>query len=269
MTFATIFPKKYPIIGMIHLPPLLGYENSPGLTKVIEKALSDLDALEKAGIDGIMVENEHDQPHKVTVGPETVAAMTVVTQEVMRHAKNAIIGVEILLNDAKASIAVAKACDASFMRTDYFVDRMARDEYGGEMIINPQEIIDYRKSIDAEDVLILADIQVKYARMLEPKKLSDSAMQAQQARADAIIVTGTATGEAPILTDIKEAKEGIQSDFPVLIGSGLTPQNASDIFAFADGAIVGTGIKTGPDVDIKKATELMDVVRELRDKKLQ
>lgn len=262
-TFRLLFPQKKPVIGMIHLPALLGYKQSPGIDAVIKHALKDLKTLEAGGVDGVMVENEYDRPHQVMVGPETIAAMTIITQAVVKSAKKVVVGVEILLNDPKASLAVAKATNASFIRTDYFVDRMSRKEYGGEMRINPKEVMAYRKKIGAENILILADIQVKYATMLEKKSITQSTKQAMKERADAVIVTGTLTGQSPIVSDLKEAKL-VSGKYPILIGSGLTSENAQALLHVADGAIVGTGIKTGEYVDLKKVKLLMREVAKFR-----
>lgn len=265
-SFSTVFPNKFPIIGMIHLPPLLGFQNAPGMDQAIAKALKDLRALEEGGVDGVMTENEYDRPHVVHVGPETIAAMAVITQEVKRAAKTVVVGAEILLNDPNASLAVAKASGTRFIRTDYFVDRMAREEDGVEMAIDAPALLKYREKINASDVLIMADIQVKYAKMLEKKTIAQSAIQAMKAGADAIIVTGNFTGEEPQLDDLAEAKRAV-GDFPVLIGSGLTPENAAKILSVVDGAIVGTGLKTDDYVDLEKVKALMQEVTRLRSTK--
>src|SRR5688500_1310131 len=117
------------IIGVIHLPALPGYPQSPGLDAVIEKALKDQRAFEDGGVHGILVENEEDLPHRVVSAPETTAVMTRVTRELVLHARSAEVGIEILLNDPWASLAVALASGAKFIRTDYFVDRMSRPEH--------------------------------------------------------------------------------------------------------------------------------------------
>ena len=62
--FERLFGSKKAIVGVIHLPPLPGYPASPGIEKVVEKALRDLEALEAGPVDGILVENEEDRPHR-------------------------------------------------------------------------------------------------------------------------------------------------------------------------------------------------------------
>jgi len=252
--FSDLFPGEKPIIGMIHLPPLPDYPESPGIDEIILHALRDLLLLEAGGVDGILIENEYDRPHRVTASPETVAAMTEITRAVVQKSKRPIVGCEILLNDPKASLEVAKMSGARFIRTDYFVDAMTRPGYG-EFEIDPPGLIDYRKSLGAEDVLILADIQVKYATMIEPRPLAESARSACEEKADAIVVTGSETGNAPTISDLREA--AAESDIPVLIGSGFDADNAASLIAACDGAIVGSSLMHERAVDAEAVDLLM------------
>ncbi len=159
--YLELFWRPKPIIGVIHLPPLPGYAESPGVEGVVEKALLDLAALEEGGVDGVLVENESDRPHQVEASAETVATMTRVACELTRASRRVVVGVEILLNDPEASLGVAHASGSRFIRTDYFVDPMERPEYGGEMKIDPEGLLSCRERIGAENVLIFADIQRK------------------------------------------------------------------------------------------------------------
>jgi hypothetical protein len=254
--FARVFPRSKAIIGVIHLPPLPGYAESPGIDKVIEKALRDLEALEAGPVEGVLVENEEDRPHRVEAARETIAAMTRVTRELVSAAKRTVIGVEILLNDPEASLATAAVSGASFIRTDYFVDPMERPEHGGRMRIDPEGLLRYREALGADSILILADVQVKYARMLVERTLSESARLARVAGADAVVVTGAKTGKPPSREDLEETRRGA-GEIPVLIGSGLSPENAASLLSLADGAIVGTSLKRGAAIDPGKVRELL------------
>lgn len=252
--FGDLFPDVKPIIGMIHLPPLPGYAESKGIDHAISHAVKDLRVLEDMGVDGVLIENEYDRPHRVTATAETVAAMTSITRAVIQERQGAVIGCEILLNDPMASLAVAKMCGADFIRTDYFVDAMTRPEYG-EFAIDAAGLLEYRRSLDAEDVLIFADIQVKYATMIEPRPLGESARIACAKQADAIIVSGNKTADAPSIEDLREAAR--HSGVPVLIGSGLDPDNASTLLAECAGAIVGTSLMRNRAVDPAATSRLM------------
>jgi uncharacterized protein len=240
--FRERFPAAKPLIGVIHLPPLPGYPGSPGVAAVVAHALAELAVYQVGDLDGVLVENECDQPHRVEAGRETIAVMTAVTRELVARSQIPV-GIEILLNDPEASLAVALAAHADFIRTDYFVDAMSRPEYGA-MRVAPEAVVAYRDGIGAARVLILADIQVKYAEMTTPRALADSARQARAQRADAIVVTGRRTGHPPAPDALLAAREGA-GDCPVLIGSGLAPSNARALLEVAHGAIVGTSLMTG------------------------
>ena len=255
--FSDLFKSEKPIIGMIHLPPLPDYDGSPGLSAIIDSALNDLKVLEAMGVDGALIENEYDQPHRVEATPETISAMTSVTRAVVEASDKCVIGVEILLNDPKASLDVAKAARAQFVRTDYFVDPMSRPQYG-EFNINPEDVITHRHKIGADQILILADIQVKYAKMLIDRTMEQSASLAQKHLADAIVVSGHETGNAPVTDDLDAAKRGCT--IPVIIGSGTDALNVTSLLSHCDGAIVGTALMKDKVVDIDKTKKLMSTL---------
>jgi membrane complex biogenesis BtpA family protein len=247
---------------MIHLPPLPGYPESKGIDHAIEHAVADLHILEQAGVDGVLIENEYDRPHRVSAAPETIAAMTAITRTVVQESNRVAVGCEILLNDPKASLAVARMSGASFVRTDYFVDAMMRPGYG-EFAIDADNLITYRSAIDADDILILADIQVKYATMIRARPLGESAQLASEKQADAIVVTGDLTGDAPVVEHLREAANGVAAsgrETPVLIGSGLDAGNAKTLLANCDGAIVGTALMRDKAVDPESISSLMRVL---------
>jgi membrane complex biogenesis BtpA family protein len=242
---------------MIHLPPLPDYLDSPGIDKIIQHALADLRVLENGGVDGILVENEYDRPHRVEATEQTIEAMTAITRAVVQERTRASVGCEILLNDPKASLSVALESGADFIRTDYFVDAMTRAEFG-EFAIDPVGLMAWRSSIGADDVLVFADIQVKYAEMISPRSLLESAVLACQKCADAVIVTGRASGNAPTTEELRSAADGTRNfDIPVLIGSGLDPLNAAELIQACDGAIVGTSLMHNCAVDVHKLASLM------------
>ena len=238
--FSTLFPSPRPLIGMIALPPLPGYPAFTAIDALVETALADLAALEDGGADGVLVENDFDQPHTLVGGAEIVAAMTRVTEEVVRRA-SVPVGVEVLLNDWRASLAVAAVSGVCFIRLDFFVDRVRSK--AGVIEPEPSAITAYRRHIRAEHVQMFTDLQVKYSTMVDgPKPIAQSAREAAEAGADAVIVTGSETGIGPTVEDLRDARAG---GVPVLIGSGLNPTNAAHLAPHADGYIVGTSMRSG------------------------
>ena len=258
--FSDLFPAARAIVGVIHLPALPGYPESPGIGACIDKALADLEALEEGGADGVLVENEYDRPHTLLAARETIACMTRITSEVAAAARRCVVGIEILINDPEASMAVARAAGARFIRTDYFTDPMIRPEYGGAMRIDAPGLLAYRRRIGADDVMILADIQVKYATLAVERGLDESASIAFGAGADAVIVSGNATGDPARLPDLEAARRGAAGR-PVLIGSGLDAANAATLLAACEGAVVGTSLKQGPMIAAERVAAVVSAAR--------
>lgn len=255
--------ENRPIIAVIYLRPLLGYSEHPGINAVIDSALEDLAILKKCGVDAALLENEHDHPYTVKASKEVISSMSVIAHTIQRQADGMPIGSEFLINDPEASLAIAKAAGNSFIRTDYFVDRMSREEYGGEMEINPQALLEYRKKIQGEDIQLLTDIQVKYATMLEEKTLAQSAKEAHEFQSAAAVVSGTITGVPPTVEEIELARSGAP-ELPIIIGSGLATDNLNILYPHLDGAIVGTALMTDTRMDYEKIALFMDQVRRLR-----
>jgi membrane complex biogenesis BtpA family protein len=263
--FRALFKTPKPVIGMIALPPLMGYPEFAGMDPLIERALGDLQTLEQGGVDAVCIENDYDHPHTLRAGPEIIAAFTRVASEVTRRARVPV-GLEVLLNDWRASLAIAQAAGARFVRLDFFVDRVRIQ--AGLVEPEPEAILAYRKQIQAEGIALFTDIQVKYSTLLEEgKTLATSARQAITHGADAIVVSGRVTGEPPTLADLREARLAAGA-FPVLIGSGLAPQNAGELLHVADGALVGTSLKHSAAAHERivpeRVWQLMEVVRALR-----
>jgi membrane complex biogenesis BtpA family protein len=103
----------------------------------------------------------------------------------------------------------------------------------------------YRKQLGLErKVRIFADVMVKHAVPLGQS--SDIGLQAadtvKRAMADAIIVSGRATGDAPLISDLEKVRAAVP-ETPILIGSGSSKENISQFFQIADGIIVASSIK--------------------------
>ncbi len=65
--------------------------------------------------------------------------------------------------------------------------------------------------------------------------------------ADALVVSGPATGQATPLADIKRVRSAVP-DVPLLVGSGVSAETVSELLSLADGLIVGTWVKQQGDV---------------------
>lgn len=239
--WSDLFREK-PVIGVIHLPPLPGAPRSTGQTleEVITRALRDLSALEEGGADAAIVENFGDRPFPKYADKATVAQTAVVVRELRRSARIPL-GVNILRSDGPAALSIAHAARASFIRVNVFSGVAFTDQ--GVIEGCAREVLSLRRSLGAK-VAILADVQVKHA--FHFGDLADAARDAARNGADALIVTGRATGAPPTPADVALAQKA--SGLPVLVGSGITPENVK-LFQEADGFIVGTWLKRGGVVE--------------------
>lgn len=228
------------LIGVVHLPPLPGAPLwSMSVREIAERAVGDALKYAEAGFTAVLVENYGDKPYYPRrVPPETVASMSVVVARVAEEVSIPV-GVSVLRNDSLAALAVAAAAGAEFIRVNVLSEAYATDQG----VIEPEAhvLMRMRRSLQA-DIKVLADIRVKHARPLVERPLEHSARDlAERSLADAIIVTGEATGEPPSLEAARVVKGAVSR--PVLAGSGVTASNIQEILSICDGAIVGTAAK--------------------------
>jgi membrane complex biogenesis BtpA family protein len=206
------------------------------------RAADEAAVLADAGFDALIVENMHDAPYLLrTLGPEVVSAMTRIADEIARRVDTPL-GVQILSGAPEASLAVAHAVGARFIRVENFVFAHVADEgLMHEAAAGP--LLRYRKAIGAEDVAIFADIKKKHASHAITADLSieDAASNAAFFGADALIVTGVATAHPTDADDCKLARNA--SRLPVIVGSGAEPVTLADLAHAADAVIVGSWIK--------------------------
>jgi membrane complex biogenesis BtpA family protein len=254
--------KKGFVIGMVHCLPLPGTLGFGGdMQKIIDQAITDAKTLEKAGMDAIIIENMGDGPFGIRLDIPQVSALAAVSALVAQEVELPI-GIDAAMNDYKASLSIAKAIGADFVRVPVFVDTV--EFYGGIITPCARDAVLFRKCLDAENIRILADIQVKHTHMvLTHVSVEDSAKAAADCGADAIIVTGTHIGVETPLEIIKRVKKVTQ--LPVIAGSGVKAANAREQLAIADGAIVGSSLKEGGrlenPISLKLCTELLTALR--------
>lgn len=246
--------NKKLVIGALHFMPLVGYPGFTNFDEVLEKAKNDLKIMEAAGIDSVIIENNYNLPHKIKETEECIQMMIDLIKEI-KKITSLPLGISLLWNDYAGAFRIAKECNASYIRVPVFVDSVETDF--GKVIANSAEVISERKKQGAENVLILADIQVKHATMLDKNKsIETSAMEAKKYGANGIIVTGKWTGDAPDMKDLISAKNTVGKSFPVIIGSGANENNVQDLLKYADSIIVSTSLKEGEAVDFHKERNL-------------
>jgi len=255
--------SECPVIGMVHLPALPGSPRSDqDIAVVRERALADARALERGGVDALLVENYRDVPfYPGDVPKHTVAFITSLVGDVVGTV-DCPVGVSVLWNDGIAAVSVAAATGATFVRIPVHTGRAVSDT--GVVEGRAHEIVRLRDRLDA-DVAILADVDVKHASgRTYTSAVAELTATVDRGLADGVVVTGVETGQG-VSEDWLQAAEDWQADredIPVLAGSGVTPETVGDILDTIDGAIVGTALKRGGEttapVDADRVAALVD-----------
>jgi membrane complex biogenesis BtpA family protein len=268
-------PSLPKMIGVIHLPALPGAPESAHLHPALALqeaglwAVQEAKQLAKAGFDGIILENFGDAPfYKTEVKPETVAAMSVIAAAV-RESTRLPIGINVLRNDAFSALSIAAVTGCDFIRVNVLSGVTATDQ--GLIEGKAADLIRERIRLNAQSVLILADVHVKHAKSLSSSNLAIAIEEtAGRGGADGIIISGDTTGRAPDLTVIQEAIEaGKHLGVPVYLGSGATPA-LMPTFPSALRIIVGSTLRKngvpGAPLDAKRIKGFMDAVKKTKTK---
>lgn len=228
------------VIGMVHCLALPGTAGFSGdCDKILSQAVQDALTLEKAGVDAIIVENMGDDPFAALLDTPQVAALSAATA-LVKQAVKIPVGVDAAFNDCVAALSIAKINGCDFIRVPVFVDTV--EFYGG--IIQPcaRLCMQTRRNLDAENIMVLADIQVKHTNMVLPQvTIEASAKAAIGCGADGLIITGSAIGVETPIEMIEKVKK--LSRIPVIAGSGVNAHNINEQLNIADGAIIGSSLK--------------------------
>jgi membrane complex biogenesis BtpA family protein len=254
------FTSKKPVIAMIHIGALPGTPAArSNLTELEANAVREARVYRAAGVHGLMLENMHDTPYlRGEVGPEIVAAMTLIGRAI-KDASGLPCGVQVLAGANLEAMAVAHTAGLDFIRAEGFAFAHVADE--GLIQSSAAKLLRYRKQIGADRVQVWADVKKKHSAhaITADVDIAATAEAVEFMRGDAVIVTGSVTGDAPQLGDVTDAKRHCR--LPVLLGSGITAENLSTFYEAADGFIVGSYFKAeghwNQKVDLKRVKRFM------------
>src|SRR4051812_44033524 len=239
-----IFRTSKPVIGMVHCWPLPGAPgySGYGMQAIIDNALRDTEALAEGGVDGLIVENMWDIPFRAGphVQPESIAAHAIVARAV-RQALDLPMGINLVHNGGVALLGIALAAGADFIRVCMFTGAGVWD--AGEWDEGcAADLMRRRKDLGAEHIKILADVDKKHSVRFPGIDLATHIEWTRFSGADALIVSGRMTGDAPDLAKVRFAKS-LAGDRPLLVGSGASAENIAAFLSVADGVIVGSSLK--------------------------
>lgn len=261
---SSLFKNPKPVIGVIHVGALPGTpRGEKSVAELVRQAKEEASVYRECGVDGLIIENMHDVPYlKGEVGPEIVAAMTAIGGEVKVECALPV-GIQILAGANIEAIAVAHAAGLDFIRAEGYAYAHVADE--GLIEASAAKLLRYRKMIGAERVKVWGDVKKKHSAhaITADVSLGQTAETIEFMGADCVIVTGSVTGEAPQVADVKEAKT--HCHLPVFLGSGISSSNIDQFYNEADGFIIGTYFKVdgvwSNTVDPARVTQLINKLR--------
>jgi membrane complex biogenesis BtpA family protein len=258
--------RKKAVLGMIHLGAMPGtpFYQEDSYEATLERAVADARALYEGGADGCLVQtvdrvymkDDDSDPVRVAGVANIVRAIDKATGPEFQ------VGVQIMRNALKASLAVAKVCNGSYLRCGALVG--ATLTASGMVEANPYELLQYRKTIGAGHVKLIAEIDSMHFKWFGGKPTAEVARAAKYSGADAVSLGSPDDEET--LAMIREVKRAVPG-LPVILAGYTNHANAARMLAEADGAFVGTCLERdgwGGAIDIERVREYMAIVNTLR-----
>lgn len=259
-----VFGVEKPVIGMLHAQPLPGAPGFRGDFDAVRSAvLGDAEVLVDGGVHGLLLENFGDVPFYPGRVPAHVVAMMTAMAVELRNRFRVPLGINILRNDGRSALAVACAAGAQFIRVNVLCSARVTDQ--GILQGIAHHLLRDRAMLQAGQIRIFADVDVKHSAPLGSRPIEEEARETlERGGADALIVSGTATGQPTDVDTLAEVKRAI-GEAPVLVGSGVTPATIGRFLPYADGFIVGTTLKrdgcTTNPVDPARVKSLLQAIQ--------
>jgi len=263
-TFDTLGKKKT-VIGMVHLVPLPGtpHFEEGNFEKALEKAVGDAQALETGGADGCLVQTvDRVYPLGDEADWARVAAFSAIVHEVIKATGPQFqVGVQIMWNALHASLGVAHALGASFLRCAALVG--VSDSPYGRIQGDPLKFLNYRKQIGASNIKLIAEVDGMHFRSPDGKPAVDLARMAMNVGANGVeIAHSDEEKNNRTVAEIKEKFPGL----PVFLGGNTNHENVARRMKLADGAFVGSCLEKGSwgsAIDVDKVKAYVEIVRSL------
>jgi uncharacterized protein len=251
------------IIGMVHLQPLPGtpFHRPGSLAAITDRAVESAVALAEGGADGCLVQTvDRVYDARDATDPARVAAMALIVRAVVEATGDGFaVGVQLMRNAVRASVAVAAVAGASFVRAGAFVGRSVTVH--GTITGDAPGVLDYRRLIGAQQVSIVAEIDSRHHRPEPNLGVAELAGAAAAAGADAVVV-GHPDG-ARTLASIAQVRRA-EPELPIILAGHTDHSNAADLLGVADGAFVGSCLEQdgwGGRVDQELVERYVGIVR--------
>ena len=264
MWLKDLFKVEKPVIGMVHLqamPTDPKYDIEGGIAKIVDMARKDLVALQDGGVDGILFCNEFSIPYTRKVNGTIIATFSEVVGELKQDLKLPF-GITCA-SSPKATFDIAAATDADFVRTHY---HGANAGVSGINDYDPGDIERYRFYTGCSKVKVLTAVIQEGTKQIAERPLKEVVKTLTfNINPDGLLIYSSTPGSSIDVEQVKTVKEITHT--PVLASNGVKPETVKEILKYADGCVVGTGIKFDGDfykgVDVNRVKLLMKNARSL------
>lgn len=249
--FLRFFPRRLALIGMLHV--WMG-----DLQEQISQALEDASRMKS--LSAFLVENYGwGYAGSNTTTEETAVTIGRVMRAVARNFPGTPVGVNLLPNDYEKAFFIAKEFHGNFVQLDHVTGN-----FEGVTPVDPVHLNEIRDRF-SPSIALLGGIQPKYYSPSDDEPLTDAARRVTRL-CDAIVVTGAHTGGEANIDDVQAVRAAI-GDHPLLVGSGLNDANARQQLGVANGAIIGSFLKSGgvvrqgASIDPARVKRLLTAIR--------
>ncbi len=248
------------LIGMIQFP---GFPHDPGgmasVAAVVDRCARDADVLLEAGFRTLMVQNLATcSPWRHETVAETASVAALLGRLVQRFPEP-VWGLNLPSDDPEASLAIAYASGAAFVRLKIWIGVMRRAE--GTLDGCAAAALSYRHGLGDPPIDIWADVHDRTGAPVWPVAFGDAVAAASKAGAATIVVTG---GNPPAtIARLAETRRRAPS-VRRIVGGGATPETLAGLISDADGVIIGTYLHEHGDesrpLDPKRARRIVAAV---------
>lgn len=233
------------VLGMIHVRPLPGtpFYTQDSFAGTLESAVASARALYEGGSDGCLVQTV-DRVYPVTddCDPARLVAVGLISRAIVQATDPGFqVGVQIMRNAVKASLAAAHVTGGSFVRVGALVGQTLSAQ--GMVRPDPHDVMSYRANIGAQHIRIIADIDsMHYTWFGGGTSTAQVARAAANVGADAVAISHS--DEKTLLATVASIRRAAAA-LPVLLAGGTHHGNVGALMPHVDGAFVGSCVERG------------------------
>lgn len=270
-----IFKKPKPILGKVQLLALPG---APGWNgewdNLTIRAEQEATCLATGGVDGLIIENFHDQPYtQVRMDAAGAIAMAMLTRR-LKQFTNLPVGISVLSNDPESALAIAVNAQADFIRLSVLSGALLTDTG----IINSRfnELLHYKNRLKVNLPTLFVDVSTRHIAPIGPQYRNSENQydmllgQIKNLSAHAEKLVLILSERDIMLHELSALKT--ETSWPILIENDESAQETiHPYFEVADGLILEADIRKAnmtplgpvPTVDMVRVETLINRLRQV------